>query len=59
MNGMPIKVLADNLGHKDTRITERHYAHLSKGYKQEMIRTYAPTFGLIDKPKPTLVQMPA
>jgi integrase len=45
MNGMPIKVLADNLGHKDTRITERHYAHLSKSYKQKLIRENAPTFG--------------
>jgi integrase len=44
MNGMPIKVLADNLGHKDTRITERHYAHLSKSYKQKLIRENAPTF---------------
>jgi integrase len=45
MNGLPIKVLADNLGHKDTRITERHYAHLSKSYKQKLIRENAPTFG--------------
>lgn len=58
MNGMPIKVLADNLGHKDTRITERHYAHLSKGYKQEMIRAHAPTFGF-DKAGPMLVQRSA
>lgn len=59
MNGMPIKVLADNLGHKDTRITERHYAHLSKGYKQEMIRAHAPTFGFTDKSGPILVQKSA
>jgi integrase len=45
MNGMPIAVLADTLGHKDTRITERHYAHLSKSYKQKLVRENAPTFG--------------
>src|SRR5271168_2734962 len=28
MNGMTMEVLAQQLGHKDTRITMRHYAHL-------------------------------
>jgi len=59
MNGLPIKVLADNLGHKDTRITERHYAHLSKSYKQKLIRENAPTFGFDSKRGPQLVKKSA
>jgi site-specific recombinase XerD len=34
MNGMPIAVLSEQLGHKDTRITGWHYAHLCQTYKQ-------------------------
>jgi integrase len=50
MNGMPIAVLSEQLGHKDTRITERHYAHLSKSYKRRLIRENAPSFGFMPTP---------
>ena len=57
MNGMPIAVLSEHLGHKDTRITERHYAHLASGYKQKLIRANAPSFGFmpVAAPRPQLV----
>ena len=56
MNGMPIAVLSEHLGHKDTRITERHYAHLSQSYKKKLIRDNAPSFGFASaKPGPMLV----
>ncbi len=57
MNGVPIAVLSEQLGHKDTRITERHYAHLSKTYKQKLIRANAPSFGFmpVAAPGPQLV----
>lgn len=45
MNGMHIGVLSAHLGHKDTRITERHYAHLCQSYKQRLVRANAPSFG--------------
>ncbi len=45
MNGMPLAVLAEQLGHKDTRITEKHYAHLCKSYKHRLVRANAPGFG--------------
>lgn len=48
MNGVPIAVIAEQLGHKDTRITERHYAHLCRSYKQEIIRTNLPSFGFVN-----------
>ena len=45
MNGMPIGVLSEHLGHKDTRITERHDAHLCSSYKARLVRENAPSFG--------------
>jgi integrase len=56
MNGMTIEVLAQQLGHKDTRITMRHYAHLCPTFKQESVRRNAPSFGFaVSKPGPVLV----
>jgi integrase len=56
MAGMTIEVLAQQLGHKDTRITVRHYAHLCPTFKQDSIRRFAPSFGFGEsKPGPVLV----
>jgi integrase len=55
MAGMTIEVLAQQLGHKDTRITMRHYAHLCPAFKQESVRRNAPSFGFSVKPGPVLV----
>ena len=32
MGGMPLPVVAKNLGHVDTRMVERHYGHLAPSY---------------------------
>jgi len=48
MNQTPMRVIADQLGHKDTRITERHYAHLGRAFVRETIRARLPHFGLIE-----------
>ena len=37
MAGMPLQVAAQILGHSDTRMVERHYGHLSKGYVREVV----------------------
>jgi hypothetical protein len=29
MNGVPLMVVAKNLGHADTRMVEKHYGHLA------------------------------
>jgi hypothetical protein len=34
------------LGHSDTRMTERHYAHLSPNYVAETVRAHFPTLGI-------------
>jgi integrase len=46
MNGVPLMVVARNLGHSDTRMIEKHYGHLAQSYVNEAIRAGAPRFGL-------------
>ncbi len=50
MNAVPMKLIADQLGHKSTRITERHYAHLGDAYKRETIQRSLPSFGFVSAP---------
>jgi integrase len=42
MAGAPLQVVAQNLGHADTRMTERHYAHLASSYVADTIRALSP-----------------
>jgi integrase len=44
MGGVPLIVVADNLGHKDTRMVEKHYGHLTDDFKDKAIRECAPRF---------------
>jgi hypothetical protein len=39
-------VIAEALGHADTRMTEKHYAHLRPSYVATTIRENLPTFGI-------------
>ena len=45
MGGMPLPVVAKNLGHSDTRMVERHYGHLAPSYVADAVRKHAPRFG--------------
>lgn len=45
MKGVPEHVIAEALGHSDTRMTHRHYAHLMPSYVAETIRANLPCFG--------------
>jgi integrase len=45
MSGMPLMVVARNLGHADTRMVERHYGHLAPDFISRAIREHAPRFG--------------
>jgi integrase len=47
MNGVPLLVVAKNLGHSDTRMVERHYGHLAPSYVTDSIRASAPRFGAV------------
>ena len=44
MNGVPLTVVARNLGHVDTRMVERVYGHLAPNYISQAIRAGAPRF---------------
>ncbi len=39
-------VIAAQLGHADTRMTEKHYAHLAPSYVAQTIRANFPVLGL-------------
>jgi hypothetical protein len=45
MNGVPLLIVAKNLGHSDTRMVERHYGHMSPSHIADAIRAGAPRFG--------------
>ena len=57
MAGVPIPVIAKQLGHADTRITERHYAHLGPSYVASAIRAGFPKLGIVERGK--VAAMPA
>jgi len=42
MAGVPFEVLAKQLGHKDTRMVQRHYAHLGSSYIDQVINERMP-----------------
>jgi integrase len=46
MAGMPLMVVAQNLGHASTKMVEKHYGHLSKSYITDAVRDFAPKFGI-------------
>jgi integrase len=47
MAGLPMFVVAKNLGHSDTRMVEKHYGHLCPSYVATEIRARAPRFGKV------------
>ena len=47
MAGVPLVVVAKNLGHADTRMCERHYMHLAPSYVAQTIRSHAPKLGIV------------
>ena len=55
MAGVPLMVVAKNLGHRDTRMVEMHYGHLAPSYVADAIRAGAPRFGF--KPSRKIVSL--
>ena len=45
MNGVPLLVVAANLGHSNTAMVEKHYGHLTESYMDAAINAGAPRFG--------------
>jgi integrase len=51
MRGVPLAVIAAQLGHADTRMVEKHYGHLSSGYVADAVRAGFGTLGLVEPSK--------
>ncbi len=47
MKGVPMGVIAVQLGHADTRMTERHYAHLAPSYVADTVRAAFAPLGIL------------
>jgi integrase len=47
----PMGVVAAQLGHADTRMTEKYYAHLAPNYVAQTIWANFPVLGLTDAPE--------
>ena len=48
MRGAPMGVIAAQLGHADTRMTEKHYAHLAPSYVSDTVRSALPAYGILE-----------
>jgi integrase len=56
MKGVGLGVIAAQLGHADTRMTEKHYAHLAPNYVADTIRAHFPTLGIAGNPVITAIR---
>src|SRR5215813_15023298 len=56
MRGVPMGVIAEQLGHADTRMTEKHYAHLAPSYVADTIRAHFPTLGIAEESTVTTIR---
>ena len=56
MQGVPTSVIAKAMGHSSTRMTEKHYAHLSPSYVAETIRANLPSLGIVEDSKVTRLE---
>ena len=45
MNGIPLPVVAGNLGHSGTAMVEKHYGQLAPRSRADAIRASGPKFG--------------
>jgi integrase len=48
MRGAPLGVIAAQLGHANTRMTEKHYAHLTPNYVADAVRAALPALGIVE-----------
>ena len=56
MKGVGLGVIAAQLGHSDTRMTEKHYAHLAPSYVADTIRAHFPVLGIAGETSVTALQ---
>lgn len=49
MRGVPLAVVAAQLGHADTRMVEKHYGHLCPNYVADTVRAAFGTLGVVEE----------
>ena len=47
MRGVPLAVIAAQLGHADTRMVEKHYGHLAPSYVADTVRAAFGSLGIV------------
>jgi hypothetical protein len=47
MKGVPLAVIAAQLGHSDTRMAEKHYGHLAPSYVANTVRAAFGSLGIV------------
>jgi hypothetical protein len=48
MKGVPLPVIAAQLGHSDTRMVEKHYGHLAPNYVADTVRSAFGSLNIVD-----------
>jgi integrase len=48
MKGVPLPVIAAQLGHSDTRMVEKHYGHLAPNYVADTVRAAFDSMGILN-----------
>jgi integrase len=59
VKGVASAVIAAQLGHSDTRMTERHYAHLAPSYIGETVRANFTSLGIVEPSNVQPITRPA
>jgi integrase len=49
LRGVPMAVIAEAMGHKDERITRKHYAHLAPSYVSKTVRAAIAGLGVVEQ----------
>src|SRR5262249_34513662 len=49
MRGVPLAVIAAQLGHADTRMVEKHYGHLAPSYVADTVRAAFGQLGIVEQ----------
>jgi hypothetical protein len=55
MRGVPLAVIAAQLGHADTRMVEKHYGHLAPSYIADTVRAAFGSLGILEPSNVVLI----
>ena len=58
MSGVPLSVVAAQLGHRGTRMVDRHYGHLAPSYVADAVRAGFAALGIVEDDSVTPIRAP-